>query len=115
MPPIPWAVGIRDELTAIMTAMPEYDGKKTKLKKLIRWKIKMVSKSDPYLKALIHCDYRHGFNGKLYPIEEMHRQVAANYLKLKEKKRLKYESNAKNNRPVKKNGTQVRDRRAVHS
>lgn len=90
---IPWAVGIKKQLLDLMLNMPEYQGKRTQVRRLINYKLKLIAHEIEYLEAIIHGDVRYGFGGHTEPIEEQHKQSAKKYLEKKLARKAKQNDN----------------------
>lgn len=102
MPPIPWAVGIREEVTKRLIFLDEYTGKRLKVRKLIRWKLKTICKSEPYLKLVVAGGIRHGFDGYTEPIQKKHQKAARNFLSKMKLKKKNLARNSRKNHNLKK-------------
>lgn len=82
-PKKPWAVGIKKQLLEIMLNLPEYQGKRTQVRRLINYKLKLKCNEIEYLEALANGDIRYGFDGRVQRIDPVHKQTAKIYLEKK--------------------------------
>lgn len=78
LPPQPFKIGIYKDLFEEMK--DTYPGKRTKLRKAIKYYLKHKTVGRHYLKNLIIGEHRHGLNGGKYTIEKTHREYAKKLL-----------------------------------
>jgi len=102
MPPIPWAVGIKKEVEKRLIPLDEYYGKKLKVRRLIRWKLKMIANDTDYIRLVAAGGKRYGFDGYTEPISDLHIKNAKRILTIKAEKKKKVDSKAKKNHTLKK-------------
>lgn len=80
MPPIPWAVGIKKQLLTRMLDLPEYQGKKKRLRRCIEVKLMTIANKTEYLESVVGGNVRHGFDGYTEPITDEQKNFAAELL-----------------------------------
>jgi hypothetical protein len=102
MPPIPWAVGIKKEVEKRLIPLDEYKGKKLKVRRLIRWKLKMIANDTDYIRLVAAGGKRYGFDGYTETISDLHIKNAKRILTIKAEKKKKVDSKAKKNHTLKK-------------
>jgi sRNA-binding protein len=76
LPAQPYKIGINKDLFDALKSKPQYFGKRSKLRRLIKYHLRHKCKGRHYLKAMLNKKCRNGIDGGRQGIKDEHRKYA---------------------------------------